>query len=183
MRVTLTLTLASLLLFSGFVSTDMYSPDGYLSRHDVQQTKIEKDEILANCSSEYERTESAYYDCLRQLIPLATRWGSEHAEIMSQTINASRNVVSGYEAGNISEETTTRTLDELAKDFAIQQKIWGEQYLRVVSARNAREKEIARQRMGIALSQAKSELLKQSSATASKSVSCTETVPGTVSCS
>jgi hypothetical protein len=183
MNVTLALALVSLALFPGCASTGLYTPDGYLTRHAVKQTSIETAEILAKCSVEYERTESAHFDCLRQLIPLAGRWGSEHAEIISQTIYASRNVVLGYEAGNISEDTTIQTLDEFANDFSNQEKIWGDHYVRVVGARNPREKALARQRMRMALSQATSELLKKAASAGSTSKTCTETVLGTLSCS
>ncbi len=145
MRSTTGLTLIAFLLTSGCVSTVMYTPDGFLTEYGVKQTSAENDAIRAECSSAYQRTDSAYYDCHRQVIPLAMRYGSEYAEILSERLYASRNVVLGYEAGNISEETTVQTLDKLGEDFAIQRRIWEEQYNRVVGARNAREKELARQ--------------------------------------
>jgi len=182
MKATLNLTLAGFVLLASCASTEMYTPDGYLTVYGTKVTKAEQEQVITACKSSYERTESAYYECLRDLVPLALRTGPEFATLINQLNTDRYNVTKGFEAGNISRETTIQTLDKLDKDYDYNGKILIEQYNHIVFARNAREKQLARQRMGMALSQAGNELLRQSSAE-SKSITCTETVPGTVSCS
>jgi hypothetical protein len=176
-------TLAVLVMASGCASTEMYTPDGYLTQYGAKQTDIEMNAVAEDCDSKYEITESARYDCFRQLVPLFLRYTPEFADLFATTMQDAKNVALGYEAGKISKESTIETLAKHREDYKYNNQILVEQYRRIISARNAREKQLARQRMGMALSQTGSTLLQQSSSDDSIDVTCTETVPGTVHCS
>ncbi|MGH2569402.1 MAG: hypothetical protein ACRDGA_13775 [Bacteroidota bacterium] len=170
------------LLLASCVAPQMYTPDGYLSQYGVKQISAERDEIMQSCNSQFDRLQESYYDCIRNLIPLAVRFGDEYAGIMSDAIYGGRNIALGYEAGEISSEKATNVLDQIATDFAFQEKLWGEQYTKVVQARNAREKALAHQRMGEALMQAGSNMTTESYSDGVDTMTCRETAPGTVSC-
>ena len=182
MKSTIGSYLSALLLIVGCASTQMYSPDGYLTKYGGKQTEAEKGAIDAECKATYpKKTESARYECFRALVPLQRRYDPVFGELMADYLSASRNVALGYEAGNITEETAIETLAEIRTEYVYQGEILREEYNRMVGAINARQKQLARERMGMALNQIGTELMRQSSN--DKSVTCTETVPGTVECS
>ena len=181
MRLFLVSTLASLLLVAGCVSTEMYTYDGFLTPYGGKQTDIEYEAILSECQATYESRSSKRYTCYRQLVPLMSRLDPAFGDLYMTFLTSAINIAEGTEAGNISEETASAAIDELSDEYKFQRSLLNEQFNRIVQTRNAQEKYAARQRMGTALSQAGSDLMKQSSS--SSSVTCTETVPGTVSCS
>lgn len=182
MKSTIGLYLAALVLAAGCGSTQMYSPDGYLTEYGGKQTNAEIEAIDAECKATYpKKTESARYECFRSLVPLMLRYDPVFADLMADYLSASRNVALGYEAGNISKETATDTLEEIREDYNYQRTILAEEYDRMAGAINAREKQLARERMSMALNQIGTQMLRRSSS--DKSVTCTETVPGTVECS
>lgn len=182
MNTKLALVVASLSVFAGCGSTEMYTPDGYLTPYGNAETESARNAIVAECNEQFTRIESGYWTCIRPVIALATRYGDAFGEIYADGIYSSRNVALGYEARNISEETTKTKLDEIRDEWVYQEQLYGEQYARFAGDRNAREKELARQRMANVLVQGGTALLQRSSSE-SETIMCRETAPGVVTCS
>jgi len=180
MRPVKAVSLSALLVIVGCASTQMYSYDGFLTVYGGEQTKAELKSIRTECKK-IDVLDSNRYDCLRDILPLRLRWDEAFADLTEEWLIASGRVARGYESGDISEDTARETMDSLSEEYKFQNKMLNEEYTKIVSTRNAREQLAARQRQADAFSQIGSDLLKQSSS--SKSVTCTETVPGTVSCS
>ncbi len=174
------LTIILILLVAGCSSTDMYTYDGYLTEYGGKQTAAEYEAINVECNK-HDKLESDRYKCKRQLLPLRLRYDEVFAEIMEDWLTASYNVALGYEAANISEETAQNTLEELRTEYSFEFDMLNEQFKKNVASRNSREKQLARQRTGMALRQLGSDLLQQSEN--NKSVTCMETLPGVVECS
>ncbi len=166
---------------AGCATTTMYTPDGYLTQYGADQTDADMKAVLDDCNSRFERTDSAKYVCGRKLIPLFMRYTPEFAELYAASNERARVIALGFEAGNISHETTIKTLNDVAAEYDLNNKILVEQYRKLIESRNAREQELARQRMAQALSQAGAALI-VSSDDDFDTVTCTETHPGTVTC-
>ncbi len=168
------------LLCFGCASTQMYTYDGFLTEYGGAQTNAEIESISAECKK-MNVLDSSRYECLRDILPLRLRWDEVFADLSEEWLTASGNVARGYESGNITEHTARETTEELYKEYKHQNAMLNEEYTKLVLTRNAREQLAARQRQANAFSKIGSDLLRQSSN--NKSVTCTETVPGTVSCS
>ena len=181
MRLFLVFTLASFLVAAGCVSTEMYTYDGFLTEYGAEQTDIERAAVVSECQATYEYRSSKRYTCYRQVVPLMSRLDPTFGDLYMTYLTSALNIAEGAEAGNISQETASAAIDEYFDEYEFQHSLLMEQFNRIVNTRNAQEKYAARQQMGMALNQVGSELLKQSST--GKSVTCTETAPGTVSCS
>jgi 16S rRNA C1402 (ribose-2'-O) methylase RsmI len=171
---------ATLVFIAGCGSTETYTYDGYLTAYGLKQSDAEYEVIKAECYK-HDEIKIERYTCMLQIVPLRLRLDEAFAELTENWLTASRNVALGYEMGNISEETTRASLEELSKEYKFQNKMLKEQYSKIISARNAREKQAARMRTSMALSQMGSDFLKMSAN--DKSVICRETVPGVVECS
>lgn len=159
----------------------MYSPDGYLTEYGGKQTDAEFEAIDAECRATYpKKTESARYECFKALVPLQRRYDPVFGDLMADYLSASQNVARGYEAGNISEETAIETQARIRQEYSYQSEILREEYSRMAGEINARQTQLARERMGMAMNQIGTNLMRRSSN--DQSVICTETVAGTIEC-
>ena len=160
----------------------MYSPNGYLTEYGGKQTDAEFEAIDDECRATYpKKTESARYECFRALVPLLGRYGPVFGDLMADYLSASQNVARGFEAGTISEETAIETQAKIRQEYSYQSEILREEYSRMAGEISARQTQLARQRMGMAMNRIGTNLMRRSSN--DQSVTCTETVPGTIECS